>query len=249
MRMGTDKGSILRRRTRSNTRKGLGEFLPTSVQKSYFMLSDAERDVLNSALEKYRPGRSEPILVGGEKVLKPALRLMSYYRLMIEDIKDAEVITSYTRWVESVQVRGADNQEVYLTFSPRFERIWLESKKRFPEYIAEKPANIGLRSQYALRLYSWAQKYVTAGTKRISLEQLRKVLGLESVKDAAGKIIQEAPLQLWANFRQRALDVAIAEINEKTDLQIALESLGRSKHRRVTTLTFTIKTQAIPNGD
>jgi hypothetical protein len=33
-------------------------------------------------------------------------------------------------------------------------------------------------------------------------------------------------------------NVAIAEINEKTDLQIALESLGRSKHRRVTTLTF-----------
>ena len=65
-------------------RKGLGEFLPTSVQKSYFMLSDAERKVLNSALEKYRPGQSEPILVGGENLLKPALRLMSLYRLRIE---------------------------------------------------------------------------------------------------------------------------------------------------------------------
>jgi hypothetical protein len=42
------------------------------------------------------------------------------------------------------------------------------------------------------------------------------------------------------------LDTAIAEINEKTDLNISLQSLGRSKHRRVTTLTFTIKTQAIP---
>jgi plasmid replication initiation protein len=181
--------------------------------------------------------------------LKPALRLMTNYRLMIEEIQDAEVITSYTRWVEAVQVRGAENQEVYLTFSPRFERILLESKKRFPEYIAEKPANIGLRSQYSLRLYSWAKKYVTDGTKRISLEQLRKVLGLESVKDADGNIIQEAPLAVWANFRQRALDTAIAEINKKTDLKIALESLGRSKHRRVTTLTFAIKAQAIPNGD
>jgi len=213
------------------------------------MLSEAERDVLNSALEKYRPGQSDPILVGGLSLLKPALRLMSYYRLMIEEIKDAQVITSYIRWVESVQVRGADNQEVYLTFNPRFERIWLESKKRLPEYVAEKPANIGLRSQYALRLYNWAKKYVAVGTKRISLEQLRKVLGLESVKDADGKIIQEAPLQLWANFRQRALDTAIAEINKKTDLNIALESLERSAHRRVTTLTFAIKTQAIPNGN
>jgi hypothetical protein len=67
------------------------------------------------------------------------------------------------------------------------------------------------RSQYALRLYGWAQKHLTAGTKRISLEEFRKVLGLESIKDADGKTIQ-APLQLWANFRQRALDVTIAEV-------------------------------------
>src|SRR5271165_4439315 len=144
-----------------------------------------------------------------------------------------------------MHAKGADNQEVYLTFSPRFERIWLQSKKRLPEYVAEKPANIGLRSQYALRLYAWAKKNVSVGTKRNSLEQLRKVLGLESVKDAEGNVIQEAPLPVWANFRQRALDVAIAEINKKTDLNIELESLVRSKHRRVTTLTFTIKTQAL----
>ena len=75
------------------------------------------------------------------------------------------------------------------------------------------------------------------------------MLGLESVKDAGGKLIQEAPLQVWANLRQRALDTAIAEINKKTDLNIALKSLGRSKHRRVTTLTFTIKAQAVPNDD
>jgi hypothetical protein len=78
----------------------------------------------------------------------------------------------------------------------------LESKRRLPEYVADEPANLGLRSQYSIRLYSWAKEHVTAGTKRISLEELRKVLGLMSVKDAAGNVIQEAPLQLWANFRQ-----------------------------------------------
>jgi hypothetical protein len=56
------------------------------------------------------------------------------------------------------------------------------------EYVAQKPGNIGLRSQYALRLYSWAKKYVTARTKRISLEQLRKVLGLESLPEIAGQL-------------------------------------------------------------
>ena len=192
------------------------------------MLSDAERDVLNTALGKYRPGQSETILVGGENVLKPALRLMNSYRLVIEEIKDSQAITSYTRWVDAVQVRGAENQEVYLTFSPQFEHIWIEAKKRLVDYVAQKPADIKLRSQYALRLYSWAKKYVSVGSKRIALEQLRKVLGLESVKGEAGNIIREPPLPVWANLRQRALDTAIREINKKTDLNIALESLERS---------------------
>jgi hypothetical protein len=75
MTMGTAKGPVQQsnHRPRNVTPRGLGEFLPTSVQKSFFMLSDAERKVLNSALEKYRPGQSEPILFGGENLLKPAL--------------------------------------------------------------------------------------------------------------------------------------------------------------------------------
>jgi hypothetical protein len=63
-------------------------------------------------------------------------------------------------------------------------------------------------------VYALAKNHVTAGKKCISLEDLRKVLGLQSVKDAEGNIIQEAPLPIWANFRQRA-DVAISEIIQK----------------------------------
>ena len=179
--MGTAKGPIKRRRRETVIDDQRGEVLPTSVQKSYFMLSDAERAFLNTVLGKYRPGQFEPIYVGGGNALKPALRLMPFYRLAIEEIRDSPAITSYTRWVDAVQIREAENPEVYLTFSPRFEHIWADSKKRLLEHVAQKPANIGLRSQYALRLYDWAKKYASVGTKRISLEQLRKVLGLDPV--------------------------------------------------------------------
>jgi hypothetical protein len=74
------------------------------------------------------------------------------------------------------------------------------------------------------------------------------VFGLESVKDAQGNVIKEAPLPVWANFQQRALDVAILEVNMKTDLKIKVASIQRSKHRRVDALSFTIKTQPIPKG-
>jgi len=68
------------------TGKDPAQFLPTSVQKSYLMLSRAARAVLDSALQKYRPRQSKPILVGGLSLLKPALRLMTSYRLVIEDV-------------------------------------------------------------------------------------------------------------------------------------------------------------------
>jgi hypothetical protein len=63
-------------------------FLPTSVQKSYFMLSRPTRAVLDTALQKYRRGRSDPIFVGGISLLKPALRLMIF---LMESIKTVSV--------------------------------------------------------------------------------------------------------------------------------------------------------------
>src|SRR5215469_14825903 len=124
--MVTAKKSMHRGSRKVVTDKDLGQFLPTSVQKSYFMLSHAQRNILNTALEKYQPGQSEPILVGDKKALKPALRLMTWRRLKIDEILDGRAVTSYTRWVDAVRVRGSETQEIYLTFSQHFERIWLE---------------------------------------------------------------------------------------------------------------------------
>jgi plasmid replication initiation protein len=230
------------------TKSDPDQFLPTSVQKSYFMLSRSTRAVLDTALRKFRPGRTDLIPVGGIAQLKPALRLMTSYRLTIRDVVGNEVLTSYTRWLESVEVKEGADPEVYVAFNPRFERIWLESKKRLPDYMDQKPANARLRSQYSLRLYSWAKKYVEEGSQTIALEELRRVFGLESIKDPEGNVIKEAPLPVWANFQQRALDVAILEINTKTDLKIKLASIERSKHRRVVALNFLIKTQTVPKA-
>jgi hypothetical protein len=71
-----------------------------------------------------------------------------------------------------VIVKGTENQEVYVTFSPQFERIWLEAKKRLPEYVSREPANFKLRSQFLIRFFDWATKYVGEESQTISLEEL-----------------------------------------------------------------------------
>ena len=76
------------------------------------MLSRSARAVLDTALRKYRPGRTDLIPVGGIAQFKPALRLMTAYRILIQEVTGADVVTNYTRWLEFVQVKEGLEPEV-----------------------------------------------------------------------------------------------------------------------------------------
>jgi len=45
------------------------------------------------------------------------------------------------------------------------------------------------------------------------------------------------------------LNLAISEINKKTDLNIALKSVEKADHSRVSTLIFAIKAQPVPKEE
>jgi hypothetical protein len=107
--------------------------------------------------------------------------------------------TSYTRWLEAVQIK---DESVSVTLNPTFKRIWLEVKKRLIDSV-EQTTNLAFRSQYAIRFFNWAKKHI--GTTRVSVDEIRKVLGLESVKDANGNLIREAPLSPLAKFQAKSL--------------------------------------------
>ena len=58
----------------------------------------------------------------------------------------------------------------------------------------QKPGNAGSEASTLCASTVGRRKYVEDGAKTISLEELRRVFGLESVKDAEGNVIKEAPL-------------------------------------------------------
>jgi hypothetical protein len=84
------------------------------------------------------------------------------------------------------------------------------------------------------------EEYSVVGFKRVSVATLRKILGLEDIKDNSGKVIQDGPLELWANLKQRALDVAPKEINKESDIQLELQFVGRGAFRKVLSLGFRV---------
>ena len=68
----------------------------------------------------------------------------------------------------------------------RFERIWLQSKKRLLQHVTQKPGNIWLRSQPVV--YRVGRKNTSRSEPSALRWSFRKVLGLESVKDLSGNV-------------------------------------------------------------
>jgi hypothetical protein len=68
--------------------------------------------------------------LGGIGQIKPALRLMTSYRLVIPEAEGAEVLPVFQLhpMARIRAIKRRESQQVYVEFNPRFERIWLEAK-------------------------------------------------------------------------------------------------------------------------
>lgn len=80
-------------------------------------------------------------------------------------------------------------------------------------------------SKYAKRLYGVACQWRSVGSKRFEIEELKKMLGLIDKKG-------NEQYEKVSQFKERVLDVAKAQINENTDIEIdfELKKRGRSFH-------------------
>jgi len=164
-----------------------------------------------------------------------AMKLLTYHRLVLHN-SDRQNSVLYARWLSSITiVEKKMTLHIDPGLVPHLERLKGHQKED------SERASVKLASQYSIRLYEWAWKWRNIGLKRISIPQIRKVLGVDEVRDSQGNIISEKCLVHWPNLKQRAIDRALHEINEKTDLSIRLVAVGQAKYRRVLSLAFEIK--------
>jgi plasmid replication initiation protein len=196
-------------------------------------------------LEKFGPQQVGvirlPVPFGPKKIkerhnfLLPVYKLIRYHRLTFTSITDRALRWTYLPWIESItHVKAGEEKELELRLNSNYEKVWRLLKQRLDE------PGVRLKSQYSSRLYQWAKQYVVVGYKRVSLATLRKILWLEAIKDNSGRVVQEAPLEVWANVKQRALDHALKEINKQSDIELELEFVGRGKYRKVLSLGFRV---------
>jgi len=116
-----------------------------------------------------------------------------------------------TRWVS--EIAYIDNEaKINITFAPRIIEEIAELEKRFTTYYIEDIRL--LTSAYALRLYeliiAWRS---TKKTKMYDVPEFRAMLGVEPHQ-----------YKLASNFKARVLDIAVSQINERTNIKIEVET-------------------------
>src|SRR5580704_8181843 len=199
------------------------------ILESFSRLPQAEREIVRQLLDKFGSQRVAairfPVPFGPKSInerrrfLSPIYKLIRYHRLIFDSVADGVLRSTYLPWIASIaHVRAGEKEEIELRLNSNYENVWRVLKKRLDEPAAR------LESQYSTRLYLWAKQYLVVGHKRVSLSTLRKILGLEDVKDDSGRVVQDAPLEFWSNVKQRALDHALKEINKQSDIQLEIES-------------------------
>jgi hypothetical protein len=225
--------------------------LPTveeqGILESYSKLPPAERDIIRRLLENFSQNQVAvirlPVPFGAKQVkerrefLLPIYRLIRYHRLIFDSIADGALRSTYLPWIESItHIKAGEKEELELRLNSNYEKVWRKLKERL-----EIEPGGRLKSQYSSRLYQWARQHLAVGHRRVSLATLRKIFGLEDIRDASGKLVQQAPLEAWANLKQRALDHALKEINKHSDIELEVEFTGRGNYRKVHSLGFRIK--------
>lgn len=112
--------------------------------------------------------------------------------------------TIVTNWLASYEYQDHEGW-IEFEFSAKLKTELLKIKDQFTQYYL---ANISrLRSQYSIRLYELLKQYLVIGNRKMTIEELKPLLGIEKGEYK----------EFW-HIRQRVLIPAHREINAKTDI-------------------------------
>jgi len=131
----------------------------------------------------------------------------------------------FANWVSSAEYIKGEGV-IALSFSPKLLPYLLQLKQAFTSY---QLSNIlSLKSTYSIRLYELMKKWQHLGRWECPVDDLKLKLG-----------ISEGKYKQYGHFKSKALNVALKEINEKTDLLINVKEI--KKGRKVVKIDFSIQ--------
>lgn len=131
-----------------------------------------------------------------------------------------------SRWVSEIRYIDAE-ATVKLIFAPAIVPLITKLEEQFTKYELQQVSN--LSSAYAVRLYELLIAWRSTGqTPVIELEEFRKKIG-----------VLDDEYTRMGNFKDRVLHLAIAQVNEFTDIAVKYEQ--HKKGRSIYGFSFSFK--------
>ncbi|EPB9353426.1 replication initiation protein [Escherichia coli] len=129
------------------------------------------------------------------------------------------------RWVQYRAQYFKGEAKVEITFSDAIMPYLTQLKGQFTRVVVKNVSS--LSSTYSIRIYELLQQFRSTGDRTIAIEDFRAMLGLD------GKY------KTFKSLNQLLITPAIAELNEKSDLAVTVETV--KKGRTVVALRFRFK--------
>lgn len=167
--------------------------------------------------------------------LESAVKTLFERQVTINDIEplSGKPRKRVTRWVSEIAY-VPDNGKIQLIFSPAIVPEITRLEANFTSYDLEQVS--GLQSAYAVRLYELLIKWRSVGrTPAIGLNEFRGQLGVGS-----------GEYQRMEVFKRRVLDLALDQINEKTDIIASYEQHKNGRNISGFSFKFKQKSRKLP---
>ena len=164
---------------------------------------------------------------GAYKALKDAVLSLFERQFSFTELQDEKLKVVKSRWVSQIAYVD-DLAEIQIIFSPAVASMCSRLERHFTSYDLEQVAP--LTSKYAVRLYELMMSWKSVGkTPIIKLSEFRERVGL----------LDENEYKDMCTFKKYVLDLAVAQINEHTDIKLTYEQ--HKAGRKIAGFSFKFK--------
>ena len=166
------------------------------------------------------------------KALKDAVLSLFERQFTFTELQDEKLKVVKSRWVS--QIAYVDKSaEIQIIFSPAVASMCSRLERHFTSYDLEQVAK--LTSKYAVRLYELVIAWKSTGKTQIfKLQDFREKIGL----------LDENEYKDMCTFKKYVLDLAVAQINEHTDIKLDYEQ--HKAGRKIDGFSFKFKQKVKP---
>lgn len=133
---------------------------------------------------------------------------------------DGHELESVVGWLDRVRIQKKTGK-VYIKLHEEVAPYLFDLAKNFTAY--ELIYILTLKSGFSIRLYQICKSWQHRHGHTYTVDEFRKLMNIHDIKT----------YENFGKIRERVLNVAIKEINEKTDIKIAVETINKKGSKKV----------------